>query len=146
MNNNDSKLNGPPPSSQGVQSPTNNSKNTDSWTPSFERQSNSTQTDQNAMNPTLPSLPNLSLPKGGGAIQGMGEKFSVNALTGTEDAFAGRRRVPRPPDRVVFRISARRAEAVLKLPDGQASGPELWRHTELNGDAQVCEDSAPTIP
>jgi RHS repeat-associated protein len=35
------------------------------------------------MNPTLPSLPNVSLPKGGGAIQGMGEKFSVNALTGT---------------------------------------------------------------
>src|SRR4051794_16084229 len=28
-------------------------------------------------------LPSLSLPKGGGAIRGIGEKFSVNAVTGT---------------------------------------------------------------
>src|SRR5262245_50108007 len=28
-------------------------------------------------------LPQLSLPKGGGAIRGIGEKFSVNAVTGT---------------------------------------------------------------
>jgi hypothetical protein len=28
-------------------------------------------------------LPSISLPKGGGAIRGMGEKFSVNPVTGT---------------------------------------------------------------
>src|SRR5256714_8874875 len=28
-------------------------------------------------------LPTLSLPKGGGAIRGMGEKFAVNPVTGT---------------------------------------------------------------
>src|SRR6266849_8158724 len=29
------------------------------------------------------SLPSLSLPKGGGAIRGMGEKFAANPVTGT---------------------------------------------------------------
>ena len=29
------------------------------------------------------SLPTLSLPKGGGAIRGIGEKFSANPVTGT---------------------------------------------------------------
>jgi hypothetical protein len=29
------------------------------------------------------SLPSVTLPKGGGAIRGMGEKFSVNTATGT---------------------------------------------------------------
>jgi RHS repeat-associated protein len=33
-----------------------------------------------------PAVPNLSLPKGGGAIRGIGEKFSVNAATGTASA------------------------------------------------------------
>src|SRR3954467_10904303 len=32
---------------------------------------------------TRSPLPQVSLPKGGGAIRGMGEKFSVNAATGT---------------------------------------------------------------
>ena len=35
----------------------------------------------NLSNPAV--LPSLSLPKGGGAIRGIGEKFSVNAATGT---------------------------------------------------------------
>ena len=29
------------------------------------------------------TLPTLNLPKGGGAIRGIGEKFSVNPVTGT---------------------------------------------------------------
>src|SRR5215475_1799041 len=29
------------------------------------------------------TLPSLSLPKGGGAIRGIGEKFSINPVTGT---------------------------------------------------------------
>src|SRR6476660_8389553 len=29
------------------------------------------------------SVPSISIPKGGGAIRGIGEKFSVNAATGT---------------------------------------------------------------
>ena len=32
---------------------------------------------------TSPSPPPISLPKGGGAIRGMGEKFSANPVTGT---------------------------------------------------------------
>src|SRR5258708_33649162 len=30
-----------------------------------------------------PMLPSISLPKGGGAIHGMGEKFATNPVTGT---------------------------------------------------------------
>ncbi len=45
------------------------------------------QTDDNAAQPSAPSsqsqMPQLALPKGGGAIQGIGEKFSTNAMTGT---------------------------------------------------------------
>lgn len=47
-----------------------------SWAPS----SSSGQTSQGAV-PSL--LPTLSLPKGGGAIRGLGEKFSANPATGT---------------------------------------------------------------
>jgi hypothetical protein len=34
----------------------------------------------------LTSPPTISLPKGGGAIRGMGEKFSANPVTGTNPA------------------------------------------------------------
>src|SRR6056297_511308 len=30
-----------------------------------------------------PSAPSISLPKGGGAVRGMGEKFAANPVTGT---------------------------------------------------------------
>jgi hypothetical protein len=30
-----------------------------------------------------PATPSISLPKGGGAIRGMGEKFAANSVTGT---------------------------------------------------------------
>src|SRR5438132_6501829 len=33
--------------------------------------------------PSLTSPPSISLPKGGGAIRGMGEKFAANPVTGT---------------------------------------------------------------
>src|SRR5256885_3287903 len=33
--------------------------------------------------PSLTSPPTISLPKGGGAIRGMGEKFAANPVTGT---------------------------------------------------------------
>src|SRR6476469_7521848 len=33
--------------------------------------------------PTLVTPPTISLPKGGGAIRGLGEKFSANPVTGT---------------------------------------------------------------
>lgn len=36
-----------------------------------------------AASPSLPALPSLSLPKGGGALRGMGETFTVNSATGT---------------------------------------------------------------
>src|SRR6266487_1965761 len=36
-----------------------------------------------AFESSLPKLPSLSLPKGGGAIHGMGEKFMVNSSNGT---------------------------------------------------------------
>ena len=32
---------------------------------------------------SLTTAPSLSLPKGGGAIRGIGEKFATNAVTGT---------------------------------------------------------------
>jgi hypothetical protein len=39
--------------------------------------------DPDKQKPALDLLPAVSLPKGGGAIRGMGEKFSVTAATGT---------------------------------------------------------------
>src|SRR5882724_7957541 len=36
--------------------------------------------------PAPATAPNLGLPKGGGAIRGMGEKFSVSPITGTGTA------------------------------------------------------------
>src|SRR5580704_12764328 len=33
--------------------------------------------------PQAPSTPSLSLPKGGGAIRGIGEKFAANPVTGS---------------------------------------------------------------
>src|SRR5262245_40619618 len=33
--------------------------------------------------PAAPALPAISLPKGGGAIRGIGEKFAANPVTGT---------------------------------------------------------------
>ena len=43
------------------------------------------------------SLPSLSLPKGGGAIRGIGEKFSINPATGTP--FPGSQQYPIARDR-----------------------------------------------
>jgi hypothetical protein len=42
-----------------------------------------TQTDNQPVSSAQTPLPQISLPKGGGAIQGIGEKFSTNAMTGT---------------------------------------------------------------
>lgn len=36
-----------------------------------------------SFSPFTPKIPSLTLPKGGGGIQGMGEKFQVNPVTGT---------------------------------------------------------------
>src|SRR5204862_8234629 len=36
-----------------------------------------------APGPSFPEVPSLNLPKGGGAIRGIGEKFDVNLNTGT---------------------------------------------------------------
>src|SRR5436853_2674050 len=33
--------------------------------------------------PRMPAAPSISLPKGGGAIRGIGEKFAANPVTGT---------------------------------------------------------------
>lgn len=38
---------------------------------------------QDAQNQNQPALPAISLPKGGGAIKGIGEKFAANPVTGT---------------------------------------------------------------
>src|SRR5258707_8082716 len=38
---------------------------------------------QGSANTYSSSLPSISLPKGGGAIRGMGEKFAANPVTGT---------------------------------------------------------------
>src|SRR5271156_5029748 len=42
--------------------------------------------DPDKQKPALDLLPSVSSPKGGGAIRGMGEKFSVNAATGAATA------------------------------------------------------------
>jgi RHS repeat-associated protein len=42
-----------------------------------------TQPDENSGAASQPAAPQISLPKGGGAIRGIGETFSTNAMTGT---------------------------------------------------------------
>ena len=42
-----------------------------------------TQSDKNSDSASQSAAPQISLPKGGGAIRGIGEKFSTNAMTGT---------------------------------------------------------------
>ena len=61
------------------------------------------------------SAPSISLPKGGGAIQGIGEKFSTNPVTGT-GAFS----VPLPisPGRAGFQPSL-----ALSYDSGSGNGP-----------------------
>ncbi|MEI6767265.1 MAG: hypothetical protein WCM76_16665, partial [Bacteroidota bacterium] len=49
---------------------------------SNNRLGNNNQSDQGSST-TGGSASSVSLPKGGGAIRGMGEKFTVNAVTGT---------------------------------------------------------------
>ena len=39
--------------------------------------------------PGGPQIPSLVLPKGGGAIRGIGEKFAANAVTGTGSPMTG---------------------------------------------------------
>ena len=36
------------------------------------------------------SAPSIALPKGGGAIRGIGEKFAANPVTGTGSSVTGR--------------------------------------------------------
>src|SRR5215831_2241358 len=60
-------------------------------------------------------LPSVTLPKGGGAIRGLGEKFSVNAATGT-----GAMSVPLPlsPGRTGFT-----PQLQLSYDSGSGNGP-----------------------
>jgi hypothetical protein len=62
-----------------------------------------------------PSLPAVSLPKGGGAIHGMGEKFGVNPVTGT-----GTLTIPLPtsPGRAGFG-----PQLALSYDSGAGNGP-----------------------
>ncbi|HZO90882.1 MAG TPA: SpvB/TcaC N-terminal domain-containing protein [Chthonomonadaceae bacterium] len=49
----------------------------------LDRQARNGGTDQTEAEPGRPAAPVISLPKGGGAIRGMGEKFAANPVTGT---------------------------------------------------------------
>ena len=44
----------------------------------------STKADGQSTGPELTKPPAISLPKGGGAIRGIGEKFAANPVTGTQ--------------------------------------------------------------
>src|SRR5271167_4855283 len=62
-----------------------------------------------------PAIPSISLPKGGGAIRGMGEKFAANPVTG-----AGSMSVPivTSPGRSVFG-----PQLSLSYDSGSGNGP-----------------------
>jgi hypothetical protein len=49
----------------------------------MDRQLDASMTKGSAAEGGPPPLPSLSLPKGGGAIRGIGEKFAVNSVSGT---------------------------------------------------------------
>ena len=54
------------------------------------------QSDSNGKQSFQISAPSISLPKGGGAIRGMGEKFAANPVTGTGSMTRADRDQPRP--------------------------------------------------
>jgi hypothetical protein len=84
---NGSRLNQQPAGSGA--STTDGKSSADTWTASTQdpqtapKSGGAKQADQDGLKSTLPSLPKISLPKGGGAITGIGEKFDVNPATDT---------------------------------------------------------------
>src|SRR5881628_573731 len=63
----------------------------------------------------LPSLPSISLPKGGGAIRGVGEKFAANPVSGTGSLSIP---VPTSPGRSGFT-----PQLTLSYDSGSGNGP-----------------------
>lgn len=86
---------------------------------------------------TIPNAPSLSLPKGGGAVQGMGEKFQVNPSNGT-----GSQSVP-------IRVSSGRSgiQPQLSLNYDSASGNgEFGLGWHLTGWATITRKSSKGLP
>ena len=86
---------------------------------------------------SLLSIPAISLPKGGGSIRGMGEKFSVNPVTGTAGIAIP---LPLPPGRSGFG-----PELSLAYDSGAGNGPfGLGWHLSLPAITRKTEKGLPT--
>ena len=72
-----------------------------------------------------PSVPSISLPKGGGAIRGIGEKFTANSVTGTGSFSIP---IATSPARSGFG-----PQLNLSYDSGSGNGPFGigWNHTSL---------------
>ena len=79
------------------------------------------------------SLPSVSLPKSGGAIRGLGEKFSVNAATGTSILS-----IPFPLSPRSSAVLAERTVTTLKSAEYNSLSPE-WHFpaSELHEEYQL---------
>ena len=103
------------------------------------------------------SAPSLSLPKGGGAIRGIGEKFAANPVTGTASLTVP---IPSSPGRSGFapQLSLRYDSGAGNGPFGfgwQLSVPAITRKTDkgipryfdaLDSDTYVLSDAEDLVP
>ena len=79
----------------------------------------------------FPLYPSISLPKGGGAIRGMGEKFAANPVTGTGSMSVPIATTRDDPDSDrSFRLRMTRVRATDRLVWG---GPLASCHHPKNG-------------
>ncbi|KAL5331064.1 hypothetical protein ACEPPN_000593 [Leptodophora sp. 'Broadleaf-Isolate-01'] len=139
--NNDSKLNQQPAGSGSSQAKGNS--NSDPWAPKSpypqtgQKTGDSTQAGQNGLKSTLPSLPKVSLPKGGGAIQGIGEKFDVNPATGTGSATI--------PIKVTPAREEMQPQLSLRYDSGHGNGP-FGLGWQLSGVGSITRKTSKGIP
>ncbi|KAF1961208.1 SpvB-domain-containing protein [Byssothecium circinans] len=93
---------------------------------------------QNNSKSSIPELPTISLPKGGGAIQGIGEKFDVNSCTGTGSTTI-------PIRTSSSRIGGIQPQLSLSYDSGQGNGPYGlgWR---LNGVGSITRKTSKGLP
>src|SRR5882724_4755445 len=76
---------------------------------------NKEQSPEAAANTGAPGVPSINLPKGGGAIRGIGEKFGANPVTGTGSLTIP---VPTSPGRSGFG-----PQLSLSYDSGSGNGP-----------------------
>ena len=104
--------------------------------PIMENSSTNSSTRQSDKKNQAPLIPAVALPKGGGAIRGIGEKFNINALTGTSSFSIP---ISMTPGRGGFTPQ-------LSLEYNSGNGNSAWGYGWNIGLATVSRKTAKGIP